>query len=85
MTANDVYYHQPYSTEPQCGCHTNPAAAAPYISVSNALTGAIGLLEQLPEHAIRRDCTLLKGMKQCNNIMQWVLFTVSHRISDLTR
>ena len=79
MTANDVYYHQPYmrspestAAEPACSCLTNPAAGAPLISLTHQLQNTIELLRQLPEHATRHGCHILKRITQLNDLMQYV-------------
>ena len=76
MSASDVYYHQPYgmrspeSPESTCTCLTNPAAGAPLISLTHQLQNTIELLRQLPEHAARHNCTILKRIAQLNDLMQ---------------
>ena len=79
MSATDVYYHQPYmrspdstSSEPPCSCLTNPAAGAPLISLTHQLQSTIELLRQLPEHATRHSCLILKRITQLNDLMQYV-------------
>ncbi|GJE91592.1 Zn(II)2Cys6 transcription factor [Phanerochaete sordida] len=75
MSASDVYYHQPYgmrspeSPESTCTCLTNPAAGAPLISLTHQLQNTIELLRQLPEHAARHNCTILKRIAQLNDLM----------------
>lgn len=79
MTNADLYYHQPYirssdstAPDPACGCLTNPAAAHPLISLTHQLQSTIDLLRQLPEHAARGSCGLLKHIGQLNDLMQCV-------------
>lgn len=76
MSATDVYYHQPYmrspdsaSADPSCSCLTNPAAGAPLISLTHQLQSTIELLRQLPEHAARHSCLILRRITQLNDLM----------------
>ena len=73
----DLYYHQPYirsseagSSDPTCGCLTNPAAGHPLISLTHQLQSTIDLLRQLPEHATRNSCVILKSITHLNDLMQ---------------
>ncbi len=80
ISNNDLYYHQPYirsdssSSEPSCSCLTNPAAGNPLISLTHQLQSTIDLLRQLPEHATRHNCTILKRITQLSDLMQYVSF-----------
>ncbi|KAJ3533234.1 hypothetical protein NM688_g7310 [Phlebia brevispora] len=76
MTNTDLYYHQPYirgsdssASDPPCGCLTNPAAGHPLISLTHQLQQTIELLRQLPEHAARGSCVILKQITQLNDLM----------------
>lgn len=76
MPNNDLYYHQPYirsetgASDPSCSCLTNPAAGHPLISLTHQLQNTIELLRQLPEHATRHNCVILKRITQLNDLMQ---------------
>ena len=76
---NDLYYPQPYirpsdasPVQPSCTCLTNPAAGHPLIALTHQLQSTMEILRQLPEHANRNQCLMMKRITDLNDMMQYV-------------
>ncbi|KAI0335725.1 hypothetical protein GY45DRAFT_1239785 [Cubamyces sp. BRFM 1775] len=65
----DQYYHEQQYVQPSCTCVTNPAAGNALIGLTNQLQNTLALLRQLPEHAPRHSCVILRRVTELNDIM----------------